>query len=125
VGISVLDASGRAHAFVGTGPLLWQLDAVEGRVDEGPINEVVAGNAYAVVVHDVAAEQRWPRYVRRARNLGVTAEIAVGIAREGHVEGVLSLYATEAVMLGGDVVQAADAFAELVATALAQVNSPR
>lgn len=120
-GISVIDRAGASQVQAGTGPLVWQLDAVQGRLREGPgIDLMKAGGLRTIVVDGVPQQQAWPRYVRRASCLGLKAQVVSGPLGEGDVKSVLSLYSVHAEQICPDVALVAEGLARLAGTALGE-----
>lgn len=110
-GISLMNPFGRLETKAATGPLAWQLGAVEAHIAQGPCRDVATDPDRRVIVIDrLEAELRWPRYVRRARPLGLQAQVAVALLRGEAKVGVLNLCSTQADADGEAISRIAEAF---------------
>lgn len=67
------------------------VDAVQSEVGEGPCLDAVFEQA-TVRVADMAAEQRWPRFSRRAHELGAGSMLSFRMWVQGDNLGALNLY---------------------------------
>jgi hypothetical protein len=72
VGVSVLDRRGHAVTKVATSDLVWQPDRLQYSLGEGPCVESLRA-ACVIEAPRIRHDQRWPRYVPAAVNLGLKA----------------------------------------------------
>src|SRR5215218_3823134 len=76
VGVSEVHRDGRIVTKAGTNPLVWELDQIQYRLNEGPcVDSIKQGSP--VVVQEARHEQRWPRYIAEAVRLGLTAQLGI------------------------------------------------
>ena len=66
---------------------------------EGPTHDILRAGTGPEIVADLSHDQRWPRWVPSARNLGVRSVLAIGLHVDRPV-GALTLYASEPVTGG-------------------------
>ena len=112
VGISTLEAKGKVETRAFVGDLVLPLDAIQYDLEEGPCVETLRG-AELVVAPTLRHDQRWPRYVPRAAELGVRSQVAVQLrTADGGILGGLNMYSTTS----DEVSQEARALALLFAT---------
>jgi GAF domain-containing protein len=122
VGISILHRDGRIETKAGTDQVVWELDDLQYRIDEGPCVSAIRGNE-VVSVPDIRHEQRWPRYVPDAvLRTGLQAQLAVHLHMNGRTIGGLNLYSTSSPAIDHDAPQAAELFATHAALALARAR---
>jgi GAF domain-containing protein len=118
VGISLLDRKGNVETKAATGELVWTLDKLQYGLGEGPCVDSLRGEAI-VEAPRLRHDQRWPRYVPRALEEGLKAQLAVQLYLddEGTVGG-LNIYSTTSEDIDPEAVQIADLFAAHAAIAL-------
>lgn len=101
----------------GTGPLVWELDAIQYDLNEGPcVDSVRAGTT--VVVEHARHEQRWPRFIAQATTHGLRSQLALRLYDDGKTLGGLNLYSTTSEEIDADDVHAAELFAAHASIAL-------
>ncbi|MCW2847006.1 MAG: hypothetical protein JWR90_980 [Marmoricola sp.] len=112
VGISTVDKKGRVTTRAATGDLVWDLDALQYELGEGPCVDTLR-EAEVVAAPSIRHDQRWPRYVPRAVDLGLQSQLALKLFLddEGTLGG-LNLYSTQSEQIHPE----AEAIAELFAT---------
>ena len=93
VGICILQRSGVVETAAGTGPLVWELDALQVASDEGPCLDAVRTSPI-MVAQQLRHEQRWSTYVPLALRRGVTAQMGLRLHLENQTLGGLNLYCT-------------------------------
>ncbi len=111
VGIATLERNGEVETRAFTGDLVQRLDALQYDLHEGPCSAALRGGE-AVSVSSLGAEQRWPRYVPRAREAGVRSQLAVKLYLDRGTLGGINFYST----VHDEVSQDARALARLFAT---------
>lgn len=117
VGISLTHNGGRIETKSGTDRLVWELDAIQYGLGEGPCYDAIRGGGVTVVEH-ARDEQRWPRYMPQAAQRGLRAQLAIGLYRDDETVGGLNLYSTESDTVDADAVHVAELFASHAAIAL-------
>lgn len=121
VGISVSHRDGTIETKAATDPLVWELDELQYSVGEGPCLESVHSTP-VVVVECAQHEQRWPRFIPRAVQKGLRAQLGVRLFTEAGTLGGLNLYSTESETVHRDAVQVAELFASHAAIALGRAR---
>lgn len=117
VSISVRNADGSFETKSGNDQLVWDLDALQYELREGPCVEAVESES-VVVVENLRHEQRWPQYTRAAIGKGVRSQIGIQLFSAGkHVAG-LNLYNTKNDEVEREAVETARLFATHAAIAL-------
>lgn len=81
----------RVETIAATDPTVEALDGVQYAVGEGPCLDA-AFERGTVVVPDIAAETRWPRWAARADELGLGAAMAIRLHTAKETLGALNLY---------------------------------
>jgi GAF domain-containing protein len=94
VGISVLHGKGDVETKAATGQLVWDLDAVQYDLDQGPCLDSLR-KAPTVNVERIRDDPRWPEYAPRAADRGVRSQLAYRLYQGDHILGGLNLYSTE------------------------------
>lgn len=117
-GISLMRRGGRMETMACTGELVLELDRLQYELGEGPCVDAMLADAPAIVkVNNIRHDQRWPRYVPSAVELGLTAQMGVRLFTDERVHGGLNLYATSAEVID----ETAEIMAELFAVHAAVV----
>jgi GAF domain-containing protein len=118
VGISLLDRKGNVETKAATGQLVWTLDKLQYELSEGPCVDSLHGETIVEAPH-VRHDQRWPRYVPRAVEEGLKAQLAVRLYLDDQgTVGGLNIYSTTSEDIDPEAVQLADLFAAHAAIAL-------
>ncbi|MFL6131362.1 MAG: GAF and ANTAR domain-containing protein [Nocardioidaceae bacterium] len=122
VGISTIDRKGNVETRAATGGLVWDLDKLQYELGEGPCVETLR-DADVVVAPRIRHDQRWPRFVPKAVELGLRSQLAVKLYldTEGTLGG-LNLYSTTNEDIDPDAEPLADLFAAHAAIALGHVR---
>lgn len=121
VGISLVNRDGTIETLSGTGQLVWELDALQYSLDEGPCVRAMRSEPL-VVVERIRHDQRWPRYVPRAVAAGLKSQMALQLYVEDETLGGLNLYSTESETIDPDALHAAELFATHAALALGRAR---
>ncbi len=89
----LVSVKGKVHERTSTDELAQKLDVLQIQARQGPAVEVLKG-PQALVVRDLRHEQRWPRYVPQALELGLVGQLSarMQLDRTGTL-GSLNLYA--------------------------------
>lgn len=121
VGISIVHRRGDIETKAGTDQLVWELDALQYSLGEGPCVQAVRSDPITIA-NRMREERRWPNFVPRAVELGVRAQMGVRLYLEEETLGVLNLYATESDTIDDDVAHTAELFAGHAAIALGRAR---
>lgn len=117
VGVSVTHRNGEIETLAGTDQLVWELDALQYELREGPCYDAIRDGDVNRVPY-ACRDPRWPRYLPRAVERGLKAQLAVGLYRDDESLGGLNLYSTESETISDDAVTIAQLFAVHAALAL-------
>lgn len=121
VGISVVRANGEIDTTAATGQLVWELDAVQYNLKEGPCLEAIRDEP-VVIVEDMRREQRWPAYADQARSAGVRSQMGIQLYVEEETLGGLNLYSTSRESIDAEALHLAELFAAHAALALGRAR---
>ena len=121
VGISMVHKDGTIETMAGTDQLVWDLDAVQYALQEGPCYDAIV-RAPIMVANELRHDQRWPRYVLQAARQGVKAQIGVRLFIEGKTIGGMNMYSTSGDQIDPDVQHLAELFATHAALALGRAR---
>ena len=96
VGISTVDGHAKFTTQALAGDLVEELDALQYELIEGPcVHAMTTSGARVVMAPRIRHEQRWPRYVPRAIELGLRSQLAIQLHLEHRgIIGGLNLYST-------------------------------
>jgi GAF domain-containing protein len=117
IGISISQHSGEIETKSATGQLVWDLDAVQYSLMEGPCVDAIRKQP-VVAVNDLRHDQRWPRYVPEAVAQGVRSQLAFRLYSDEKTLGGMNLYSTESDTIPDDAPQMAELFAAHATIAL-------
>jgi GAF domain-containing protein len=117
-GIALLRRGRRLDTIAATGQLVERADGLQSELDEGPCRESVR-HGEAILVSDLRADQRWPRWGPKVADLGVTSLLAVQFSTyEGRCAGSINLYWCRPRVFEADDIAFTDIFARHAALAL-------
>jgi GAF domain-containing protein len=118
VGISVLHPDGTLETKAATSQLVWELDALQYELNEGPCVTAMH-QAPIVTAPQIRHDQRWPRFVGEAvKRSGLQAQMAVQLFADDRTIGGLNMYSTESPEIDPEAVHIAEMFATHAALAL-------
>lgn len=117
IGISTIHRNGRIETQAATGQLVWDLDALQYSLDQGPCVSSIRGDGIVVAPH-IRHDQRWPQYVPQAAELGLRSQLALRLHNDKETLGGLNLYSTDSDDVTEDAVHVAGLFATHAAIAL-------
>ena len=122
VGISTIDERGNIETRAQTGDLVKQLDDLQYGLREGPCVDTLRSSHLVEAPH-IRHDQRWPRYVPAAVELGLKSQFAVQLYLddEGTLGG-LNIYSTSSEDIDDEAPVIADLFATQAALALGKVR---
>ena len=121
VGISVVHRDGSIETLAGTDQLVWELDHVQYRLDEGPCVEALRKEPVVVLQHP-RDEARWPRYLPEATRHGVRSQVGLRLTNDDEVLGGLNFYSTRHDRIDPQALEAAALFATHAAIALGRAR---
>lgn len=116
-GISVVHRNGEVETKAATDQLVWELDALQYELGEGPCVESLRGEDVIAVEH-FPHEQRWPGYVSRGARQGLRSQLGFQLYVDDETLGGLNLYSTSSETIAPDAVELAGLFATQAALAL-------
>jgi len=118
VGISTIDKRGKVTTRAAAGDLVQPLDDLQYSLGEGPCVETLRA-ADVVVAPHLRHDQRWPRYVPEAVDMGLKSQLAVRLYLDGEgTLGGINLYSTTSDEVDPEAESQADLFAAHAAIAL-------
>lgn len=116
-GVTIIQRSREYVTRASTDVLVEQLDALQYSLGEGPCVYAMEAERLVVVNH-ARHEQRWPKYMPRAVELGLRAQMGLQLVLDEHKIGGLNLYSTETDEIDPDVAHGAELLAAHAALAL-------
>jgi GAF domain-containing protein len=118
VGISTIDRAKRVETKAVTDDLVWELDALQYGLGEGPCVDTLHG-VDVVVAPRIRHDQRWPEWVAQAVPRGLRSQLAVRLYVDGEgTVGGLNLYSTSSDEVDAEAESIADLFATHASIAL-------
>ena len=121
VGISITLSDGSIETRAGTDPLVWDLDALQYSLGEGPCYDAIRGETITVVNH-ARDDKRWPTYMPEAATRGLRSQLGVGLYTDEESLGGLNLYSTESDTVANEAVIVAELFAAHATMALGRAR---
>ena len=121
VGVSVLEGNGNAVTRAATSDLVLELDNLQYSLDEGPCVDSLRGESVVAAPH-IRHDQRWPRYVPAAVELGLKSQLAVRLQLNAETVGGLNMYSTASTDIDPQAPGVADLFATHAALALGKAE---
>jgi GAF domain-containing protein len=122
VGVTLLDGQGRRTTAAASGPLTERADSLQYELDEGPCLRCWADRV-VVRVDDLLDDDRWPRWAKAARPLGVRASLSAPLVAGGSALGTIKVYAAVPGAFGERDEYLLTMFATQAAILLAHVSS--
>lgn len=101
-----------------TGDLALDLDETQYKLGHGPCLDA-AHSTSTQHVADMAGENRWPDWTRRAREAGACSSLSIGLPVQEAVTGALNIYATKPHAFDEDALAVAQTFASYAEVAMA------
>jgi GAF domain-containing protein len=122
VGISTMHKNGEVETRAATGDLVYKLDSLQYGLGEGPCFETLR-EAEVVTAPRLRHDQRWPRYVPAALELGLRSQLAVRLYLDDEgVLGGLNLYSTSSEEIDPEAEGTAELFATHAAIAMSNAR---
>ncbi|MEC5189771.1 MULTISPECIES: GAF and ANTAR domain-containing protein [unclassified Arthrobacter] len=122
-GVSVFDALGQGRTTAATGRYGEQADAAQHRLGQGPSLDAWTTHK-TIMVHDAAADARWPLWSQTAVSLPVRSVVSTPLSAAGGTIGTLTLYAALPAAYTANTGHLLESFAVPTATLLAHVQGP-
>jgi GAF domain-containing protein len=122
VGISVSYRDGRVETVAATDQLVWDLDQLQYELREGPCMEAIWESGVVEVDNLASHESRWPRFVPRAVDLGLRAQMGLRLYVDEQTLGGLNLYSTSSDTIEAGTCEAAELFAAHMALEMGHVR---
>jgi GAF domain-containing protein len=122
VGISQIHKNGEVETKAAAGDLVHRLDEIQYSLSEGPCVDSLH-DSDVVLAPNIRYDQRWPRYVPQAVELGLKSQMAVKLYldSEGTIGGI-NFYSTSSDELHPEAEALADVFAAHSAIALGHAH---
>lgn len=120
VGISIVHGKEKIETKAATGQLVWDLDALQYGLMEGPSVDSLKKEPTVSAPH-LRHDQRWPRYVPKAVEHGVLSQLAYRLYADGHTLGGLNLYSTRSESLHDGACEIGELFAAHATLALGRI----
>lgn len=121
-GLTLTDDDGRRTTAGATDPLVGIADVLQYELDEGPCLSA-ARERVLMRIDDTTTETRWPRWCRRAAELGLRATLSAPLLARGESIGAIKVYAREPGAYDARAERLLDMFAGQAALLLANVQS--
>lgn len=121
-GISLLRRDRSIETRGATSDLPQQLDDLQFEFAEGPcFDAMLEGTDDLQVSNDIRHDQRWPRYVPRAVELGLKSQLGMRLFHSDQLYGALNLYSTENETIPEETVDGVQIFAAHAGAVLGRV----
>jgi GAF domain-containing protein len=117
VGVTLVHRDGRVETRAQTDAVVTALDQLQYDVGEGPCLYAVDSERTVRVEH-ARHDQRWPRFMPRAVELGLRSQLGVRLNFGGQSAGALNVYSVSTDVLDDETVQLAELFAAHAGLAL-------
>ena len=124
-GVSISYRDRRVETRAWTDDVVVQLDLLQLELDEGPCMDAIDDTISAPVVRvdDARHEQRWPRFIPRAVELGLRSQLGLRLFVGDETVGGLNLYSTSSDSISEESERLAQLFAGHAALALGWVQN--
>jgi GAF domain-containing protein len=124
VSVTVVDDDGAYLTAASTDDRADAVDAVQYRLAEGPcVDALRTGREHHLLRLD--QEERWPRFVEQARDLGFDGVLSVPLTTAGGTVGALNLFVEQPSRLSEEDIELAQRIAAPAATTLANADAYR
>lgn len=100
-GVALIVRNGKLQIPATTDPVVAEIYAFQVGGGNGPLTESMRDHSI-VRVRDTVAEDRWPEWTEKVRNLGVRSVLDVPLTTADGTVGVLGLYSTKRDAFGPD-----------------------
>ena len=121
-GVSITQRRGRIQTAAATDPLVYEADALQYQLNEGPCLDAIRGKGQTIV-NDLATDPRWPSYGPKGAALGIGSQLGIELYDEPDTLGALNLYARDTDALSESTLHMAHLFAVHSALALGRAIS--
>lgn len=120
-GIMLLYGRGRVETPASTDSRVAKADQLQTELNEGPCLDAMWRRDF-FIVHDTAADPRWPEWGPRVAALGLRSILSIRLATSEETLGALNLYSRQEAAFDEDDVDVADIFARHASVALASAR---
>jgi transcriptional regulator with GAF, ATPase, and Fis domain len=121
VGIAISHRDGKVETMAATDPFVWDLDEMQYELGEGPCLDAIWKEPVLRVEH-ARHEQRWPRYIPKAVERGLRAQLGLRLYVDEATLGGLNMYSTESDTIDPEAQEIAELFASHAALALGRAR---
>lgn len=120
VGVSITRTDREIETRAGTGPLVWQVDALQYSLGQGPCYDAIRHGG-VTIMDDVVSDTRWPEYVAAVAEMGLRAQMGLQLYDDEGTLGGLNFYSRRP-GIDRDAIQLAELFASHAAIALGRAR---
>ena len=120
-GVSIAHRDGRLETLAGTDLLVWELDAIQYDLGDGPCVYALREETVVTVEH-AADDPRWPSFLERATERGLRSQLGVSLYADKASMAGLNLYSTTADTISPETVEMGRLFATHAALALGKAQ---
>lgn len=117
VGISIVYTDGRIETKAATHEIVWKLDGLQYDSGEGPCLDSMRGGKVTLVEY-AEDEQRWPKFIPKAVEAGLRAQLGIQLYTNKETLGGLNMYSTTTDTIDPEAMHIAELFAGHAALAL-------
>lgn len=121
VGISIAHADGRIETLAATDQVVHDFDNLQYELGEGPCLHAIDAEPVVLVEH-ARHEQRWPRFIPKAVQLGLRSQLGLRLYIDAKVRGGLNLYSVSCDEIDPETHHMAELFATHAALVLGRVR---
>jgi diguanylate cyclase (GGDEF)-like protein len=116
-GVMLMGAAGELHFAAASNEMILEIETLQNELGEGPCLEAYRVGE-AISIPDLAADARFPRFSKRARQAGMAAVFTFPMSINGRRFGALDLYRDSTGSLDGPASEAAEVLANVAAAYL-------
>jgi len=120
-GVTAVRRDGTVETPAYTDDLVLEVDRAQGDFAEGPCLEASIEDK-VLWIEDMAQEQRWPRFAKRAQELGIRSMVACSLVADHGGRSALNLHASEPAAFDETAVEIASILAAHSSVALNQAG---
>lgn len=121
-GVSILDSQARPVSSGFTDAIVERADALQYQLGQGPCLTAWATQE-SVLVHDVAADPRWPDWSAAVRDLSIRSVVSAPLIADGQGIGAMKIYAAGPGVFEDSTAALMELFATPAATLLSHIQA--
>jgi len=121
VGISVAHRGGTVTTEAATDDVVRALDDLQYQLGEGPCLHAI-DDELVVLVENASREERWPRFIKAAVDLGLRSQLGLRVYVDQHERGALNLYSFSSDTIEPETRHLAEQFAAQASVALGRAR---